>query len=491
MRSLMRVARLLCLGAGFAVLVPAATKIITVNTSPLIGHPAGPFSLAFQLTDGSGAGDANNTVTVTGFQFGGGNATGSPAFAGGASGSLTSSVTLTDSAFVNFLVQPFVPGSRLTFVVSVTANLESGEIPDRFGFAILDSGGAEIPTLAGEKVDQLVAVAIDSPDLIFETFASDPIRTPLTGGSAIVMSEPSAGSDLTLFPTSGTGSSGLFTFNFSDPDGFADLNILNVLINNALDGRNGCYIAFVRPTGTLYLVNDAGDAGGPFAGSITIPGSGTVSNSQCTINATGSAVSGAGNNVSLSLNMSFTAGFGGRRIMHLAARDIAQHNSGWHARGVWTVPFAQPATAVISMSPQRTDGKTVTLTTVFSDVNGFADLNVLNMLINNGIDGRNACYIAYVRPSRTLLLVNDAGDAGGPFVGSIPIPGTGIASNSQCGINATGSSITESGNTVTLTLNFSFTGAFQGDRIVYAAARDVAENNSGWQAMGTITVPVP
>ncbi|MEZ5352869.1 MAG: BACON domain-containing carbohydrate-binding protein [Bryobacteraceae bacterium] len=292
-----------------------------------------------------------------------------------------------------------------------------------------------------------------------------------------------------MAPTSGTGSSGKFTFNFSDSDSYGDLKILNVLVNNAIDGRNACYIAFVRSTGTLYLVNDAGQAGGPFAGSIIIPGAGTVSNGQCSINATGSTVSGLGNNFSLTLNMSFKAGFGGRRIMYVAARDEAENNSGWHPRGVWTVPFTQGDTAVVGMTPARIDGNTVTLSAVFYDVDGFSNLNVLNILINNGIDGRNACYIAYVRPTQTLLLVNDAGNAGGPFAGSIPIPGTGVASNSQCTINATGSGIVQSGTTVTLTLNLSFTGTFQGDRIVYAAARDVAENNSGWQAMATITVP--
>ena len=110
---------------------------------------------------------------------------------GGATGSLTSAITLTDSAFVNFLVQPFIPGSQLTFIVSVTGNLESGQIPDRFSFSILDREGAEIPTLAGEEFDQLVAATIDSPDPTFETFAGDNIRTPLAGGNAILMPEPS------------------------------------------------------------------------------------------------------------------------------------------------------------------------------------------------------------------------------------------------------------------------------------------------------------
>jgi hypothetical protein len=46
-----------------------------------------------------------------------------------------------------------------------------------------------------------------------------------------------------------------------------------------------------------------------------------------------------------------------------------------------------------------------------------------------------------------------------------------------------------SGNTLTLTLNVRFSSSFVGERIIYMAARDVAERNSGWQAMGRWTVP--
>ncbi|MEZ5351927.1 MAG: BACON domain-containing carbohydrate-binding protein [Bryobacteraceae bacterium] len=308
----------------------------------------------------------------------------------------------------------------------------------------------------------------------------------------VTQQQPTAG-DVTVgvtppSPTSGTGNTQTFIFNFSDTDGAADLNVLNVLINNAIDGRFACYIAFVRSSGTLFLVNDAGQAGGPFAGSITIPGAGTVSNSQCTINATGSSVLMSGNSLALTLNITFTPAFSGRRVMYVAARDTIENNTGWHALGVWTVPFAAPPTYVSSMTPARTQSNAVILTTTFSDVDGFADLNVLNILINDGIDGRNACYIAYVRPARTLFLVNDAGEAGGPFAGSIPIPGTGIVSNSQCSIDATGSSLIESGNTVTLTLNLSFHLVFR-DRLIFAAAHVYRKTTPGWQAMATLTVP--
>src|SRR2546427_13289286 len=83
---------------------------ISMNTSPLIGHAAAPFSLAFQFTDGSGAGDANNSIVLSNFLFGiGGSAVGSPTLFGDATGSLASGITLTDSSFFNAFTQQFTP----------------------------------------------------------------------------------------------------------------------------------------------------------------------------------------------------------------------------------------------------------------------------------------------------------------------------------------------------------------------------------------------
>src|ERR1017187_697775 len=70
---------------------------VTLDTAPLVGHPAGPFYVEATFTDGSGVGDANNTVTMSNFTFGGGSALGGPLVFGGASGSLATGVTITDS----------------------------------------------------------------------------------------------------------------------------------------------------------------------------------------------------------------------------------------------------------------------------------------------------------------------------------------------------------------------------------------------------------
>jgi len=238
------------------------------------------------------------------------------------------------------------------------------------------------------------------------------------------------------------------------------------------------------------LVNDAGDAGGPYQ-PLTIPSASTVNNSQCTINGTGSSVNGSGNVLTLTLAMTFSAGFQGNRVMYMAARDTASNNSGWQALGVWNVPGPAPAgPAVTGVTPARSVTASQTYTFTYTDTNGYQDLSVLNVLINNSIDGHNACYIAYVpsgAATGTLLLVNDAGDAGGPYQ-TLTIPGAGSINNSQCTINGAGSSATGSGNTLTLTLPITFSPGFAGNRIIYPAAR-TNSLTSNWQAVGTATVP--
>ena len=64
----------------------------------------------------------------------------------------------------------------------------------------------------------------------------------------------------------------------------------NVLINNFLDGRHACYLAYSAPQNALYLVGDDGGTLLPLAA----PGSGSVSNSQCTVVGAGSSAAGSG-----------------------------------------------------------------------------------------------------------------------------------------------------------------------------------------------------
>jgi hypothetical protein len=285
-------------------------------------------------------------------------------------------------------------------------------------------------------------------------------------------------------PAAGSGSSRTFTFTFSDPNGWQDLNVVNVLINDFLDGRRACYLAYVRPLNVLYLVNDAGDALLP---GLVLNGTGSVSNGQCTVYGSGSSATGSGNTLTLTLNITFSGSFAGNRIVWLAARDAGENNSGWVPAGVWNVPgLPASSPAVGGVVPAAGSGQTQTFVFTFSDASGWQNLGVLNILINDYLDGRHACYLAYSRPLGVLYLVNDPGNA---LLPELYLGSAGSVSNSQCTVYGTGSSASGSGNTLTLTLNVRFSSSFAGERIIYMAARDVAERNSGWQAMGRWTVP--
>jgi len=111
--------------------------------------------------------------------------------------------------------------------------------------------------------------------------------------------------------------------------------VVNVLISDALNGNQSCYLAYSRPDNVLYLVNDAGNA---LLAGLVLNGSGTVGNSQCTVNGAASSASGSGNTLTLTLALSFPSGYAGNRLIYQAARSNGDVlNSGWQAAGSRTM----------------------------------------------------------------------------------------------------------------------------------------------------------
>ncbi|SPF50568.1 hypothetical protein SBA4_4430014 [Candidatus Sulfopaludibacter sp. SbA4] len=347
---------------------------------------------------------------------------------------------------------------------------------------------------------QFIAVAdLDGdgyPDLIIAGSAALRNGTLVLARNTFGVAVATVPAPASATPASGSGTGGTFTFTFSDSGGYQNLKVVDVLINSALDGHAACYVAFVpsgASGGSLFLVDNAGDAGGPYQG-LALPGSGAISNGQCTITGAGSSAAGSGNNLTLTLAITFSSSFTGNKVFYLSAGDTSSNNSGWQALGTWGVPATPSGTiSVVSLTPARgaaASGTLQTFTAVLTDSKGAGDFGVVNLLVNNFIDGRQACYLAYAAASNSLLLVDDTGDAGGPFAGSMVLNGgAATIQNSQCSVSGTGSSATKNGNTLTLTLNITFQPAFAGNWITWLAGRDAAGgNNTNWQAMGTTTV---
>jgi len=389
----------------------------------------------------------------------------------------------------------FMPSapSNIKSPTSWTATVTHAAAPD--GYAIQWAGGplAAGQTLAGFSFDSSVTPSqLAANDTSF-VYIGAPLSDPGFSFSPTVSNVATTPSPTGVTPAFGATTQN-YTFTFSDTGGFANLKLVDILINNVLDGRVACYIAFIPSganSGTLDLVDNAGDAGGPFA-SMSLPGSGSVSNGQCTITAAGAVISGNGNTLSLTLPITFTASFAGNKIIYMSAQN-ATANSGWSAMGTVNNPASGlTGPTVTGMSPGHTTVATQTYVFTFNDTNGWQDIAVADVLVNSAINGIGACYIAYVPTGATtgsVFLVDNAGDAGGPFVGGFLLPGSGTAANSQCTVSATGSSASGSGNTLTLTLAITFNHSFTGNQVFFLSDRNNAGANSGWQSAGTVAVP--
>ena len=135
---------------------------VTVDTSGLPSIAGS--EIFFFLTDGSGTGDANNTATLSIFGFGGGSAgtVDLSNTAGGVSGDITSTATITDNSFSNVLAQFFTAGSAISFNLDLTTNVDAGPTPDQFAFAIFDPSANPIPTSDPTGDDNLLVININS-----------------------------------------------------------------------------------------------------------------------------------------------------------------------------------------------------------------------------------------------------------------------------------------------------------------------------------------
>lgn len=125
------------------------TYYVTLDTSALAANNPGqgPFTVDFQLNDGSsGDGINNNTAIVRSFNLYGGSLTpGTSGATGSVSGDLSSSLKLTDNGFLDDFSQQFTPGNMLSFTLDLTTNVSSSEqlTPDEFSFAVYSNNNTQ------------------------------------------------------------------------------------------------------------------------------------------------------------------------------------------------------------------------------------------------------------------------------------------------------------------------------------------------------------
>ena len=150
-------------------------------------------------------------------------------------------------------------------------------------------------------------------------------------------------------------------------------------------------------------------------------------------------------------------------------------------------PAADSTPSGLPPLPPYGAGTEQTFMFTFTDTEGATNIDVVNVLINTFLDGRFGCYVAYARSINVLYLVDDPGT--GLLEGLVLDGSNQNIGNSQCTIQGSASSASLNGSILTLRLRIAFSPQFNGNKVVYQAARDVDGNNSGWLQMGVWNVP--
>lgn len=140
---------------------------------------------------------------------------------------------------------------------------------------------------------------------------------------------------VSVSPTVGRGMSQKFTAIFTDNIGASTLNRRLIRIGTTLSTlANQCYVQ--ADLLGVFLIDDTGVN---LVGPVTPTGS--VSNSQCTLNGAGTNVANSGNTSTLTASVTFKPAYAGIKNVYLFANDSTGSFGGWLSMGTYTI--AAPA----------------------------------------------------------------------------------------------------------------------------------------------------
>ena len=226
--------------------------------------------------------------------------------------------------------------------------------------------------------------------------------------------------------------------------------------------RNGA-IELMKDDGVTWLTPAA-------VGTATYP-----TNEQCAVRADSATAAVSGNTLTLSFAVAFTPGFNGARNLH-AWTSNGTTTSGWLQKGAVTV--AQQI-GIASVSPESGSGPQQFLTITATDSIGATDISRIWVQIDSSVpvSAGTRCFLYYDRPANLIYLLQDGGTTYVPVA-----PGSGASSsNSRCSVRGNESSVTSSGNSLSLRLDLSFSSAAAGLQTTYVYVNN-AQTNTGWRA---------
>jgi hypothetical protein len=276
-------------------------------------------------------------------------------------------------------------------------------------------------------------------------------------------------------PSGGFGVGAPFTFVIAERGGSSSLHAAWMLFSRGTpsDLNNSCYLFWNRGANTVYLAKDTANAGWMGVGVGT---TGSVSNSQCTLN--GATVVVGPTTIAITVSIRFNASFVGVKNTYLYA-SAGPYKSGWATVGNWSVPGAAPT--VLGVNPGSGTGSSATFNVSATTAENPSEANRISLLVtSSGVV--NACYVEWLKSSGTIGLYNDGASA----VSTKTLGSSQTLQNSQCSVGI--STVSVSGNVTTLTVQIQFKPSFTGAKATFVSGANPYGSRS-LQSTGTWTVP--
>jgi hypothetical protein len=276
-------------------------------------------------------------------------------------------------------------------------------------------------------------------------------------------------------PTAGIGPEA--HFHVAALDRNYDINRVDLLINDRLDEKGGCYVSYLTQTPGLNterrgILLHSDDGRSDAVGSID--GTTGAENNRC-------AVKKSWDQLLRDVTISFKPAFRGSKNIYARAIDSTGASSGWKQTGTW-IASDEESPEPVAVRPYLGAGLRQTFAFDFSDVNGNDDIRTAEILIQFGHEKASACAITVDRNAGLVRLM----DGGATGILPFNTPGA-IARNPQCAI--TDAVITtESRDGLHVTMNIEFDRSFKGRRNIYARAQDRAGQSSPWRWLGSWVV---
>jgi hypothetical protein len=290
---------------------------------------------------------------------------------------------------------------------------------------------------------------------------------------------------VSVTPSTGSAASQTFALQYSDTTGAANLQTVWAYFSATLadPASNSCLLYYNVAANQIDLIQNSGTGW-----TAATPGAAmTLENSQCSLNLAETTVMLSGNTLTLNLAMTFAPAYAGAKNVYLYAADVSGSNCGWQQLGTWTVPSTAGIPTANSVTPSSGSAASQTFTLQYSDAAGAASLQTVWVYFSATLanPASNSCLLYYNVGANQINLIQDSGTAW-----TAATPGAAMTlENSQCSLNTAETTVMLSGDALTLNLAMTFQPAYAGAKNVYMYAADVSGLNSGWQQLGTWTVP--